>query len=378
MHLKNSIIMGLFEKNENNGICYLKKIIYEKLKKTLNKKSHKGKGYDDNLQNQPNAPKVSSLGVGASPMMSFMKNVLERIYDGLKKSLNNLKNILIIAIVIFGAVKLIPYILDKINSSDTRYTFAESSIFRSSPFIQKNNVISSLSYGQEVKYIEDKNAKWASVSYSNRDGYISSALLITRKEFLLLNSIFGGQEMDDTMALARKMIPEVSIRKALIEFYISKQYLGRMTQETAKEAGFDFAPNEDNQWIITKRTGKSKRVNVLHSDNNIVGIIIQNVATGKRKSLVFCNSGDNQYKCFYSEDAPQEGGIVSVRRMSDHDYKISYSSKSAVKELIKKDSSDVVIETNIPNSVKEQPEEKAPEKENGKNVIETKYGFRLA
>lgn len=23
--------MGLFEKNENNGICYLKKIIYEKL-----------------------------------------------------------------------------------------------------------------------------------------------------------------------------------------------------------------------------------------------------------------------------------------------------------------------------------------------------------
>lgn len=29
--------MGLFEKNENNGICYLKKIIYEKLKKTLNK-----------------------------------------------------------------------------------------------------------------------------------------------------------------------------------------------------------------------------------------------------------------------------------------------------------------------------------------------------
>ena len=46
-------------------------------------------------------------------------------------------------------------------------------------------------------------------------------------------------------------------------------------------------------------------------------------------------------------------------------------------ELIKKYSSDVVIETNIPNSVKEQPEEKAPEKENGKNVIETKYGFRL-
>lgn len=234
-----------------------------------------------------------------------------------------------------------------------------------------------MSYGQEVKYIEDKNAKWASVCYSNRDGYISSALLITRKEFLLLNSIFGGQEMDDTMALARKMIPEVSIRKALIEFYISKQYLGRMTQETAKEAGFDFAPNEDNQWIITKRTGKSKHVNVLHSDNNIVGIIIQNVATGKRKSLVFCNSGDNQYKCFYTEDAPQEGGIVSVRRMSDHDYKISYSSKSAVKELIKKYSSDVVIETNIPNSVKEQPEEKVPEKENEKNVIETKYGFRL-
>lgn len=43
--------MGLFEKNENNGICYLKIIIYEKLKKTLNKKSHTSKGDDDNLQN---------------------------------------------------------------------------------------------------------------------------------------------------------------------------------------------------------------------------------------------------------------------------------------------------------------------------------------
>mgnify|MGYP002711408719 FL=1 len=182
------------------------------------------------------------------------------------------------------------------DSSESRYTIAESSKFRSAPLINKNNEIGTFDYGQEVTFKKQKNEMWASISNSKQDGYISSILLMTKKEFMLFNSIFGGQEMNDTMAVARQMIPEIGLRRALIQFYISQKYLGRMSQETAKEAGFDFEPNNQNQWMILRTTGNSKRENVLHSANDIVGIIVQSPITGERKTLVFGKSNSGQYE----------------------------------------------------------------------------------
>lgn len=311
------------------------------------------------------------------------KNIIKkstRIRIG-KKS-RNWKKWLLIAFGIYMAFKLIPMIplmFAMFDSSESRYTIAESSKFRSAPFINKNNEIGTFDYGQEVTFKKQKNEMWASISNSKQDGYISSILLMTKKEFMLFNSIFGGQEMNDTMAVARQMIPEIGLRRALIQFYISQKYLGRMSQETAKEAGFDFEPNNQNQWMILRTTGNSKRENVLHSANDIVGIIVQSPITGERKTLVFGKSDSGQYECLYTENAPKDGGLASIHKISSSSFEISYGGKTATKSTSKRSSSKKKTKEKNKNINKEKQPESKPAKQDVKEekIDPSKGGFKF-
>ena len=185
--------------------------------------------------------------------------------------------------------------------------------------------------------------------------------------------------MNDTMAVARQMIPEIGVRRALIQFYISQKYLGRMSQETAKEAGFDFEPNNQNQWMILRTTGNSKRENVLHSANDIVGIIVQNPITGERKTLVFGKSDSGQYECLYTENAPKDGGLASIHKISSSSFEISYGGKIATKSTSKRSSSKKKTKEKNKNINKEKQPESKPAKQDVKEekVDPSKGGFKF-
>ena len=91
--------------------------------------------------------------------------------------------------------------------------------------------------------------------------------------------------------------------------------------------------------MILRTTGNSKRENVLHSANDIVGIIVQSPITGERKTLVFGKSDSGQYECLYTENAPKDGGLASIHKISSSSFEISYGGKTATKSTSKRSSS---------------------------------------
>ena len=64
-----------------------------------------------------------------------------------------------------------------------------------------------------------------------------------KKDFFLLNSIFGNQDSKETIITTK-------CRIALLNYFKEKQYIGKIDNQMRIDAGISIVPNSTNQWQV--------------------------------------------------------------------------------------------------------------------------------
>ena len=152
----------------------------------------------------------------------------------------------------------------------------------------------------------------------NLEGFVSSQYILGKKDFFLLNSLFGNQD-------SREVIATTKCRNALLDYFKTHGYIGAIDSQIKTEAGIDIIPNGENQWQVFCKPKAAKPNSVLfkrlyNSDSQFsdFAVIIKNIVSGDRKLLYFYFSDDETPHLYDEQDAPREGYIK--------DAFISYSS----------------------------------------------------
>lgn len=207
------------------------------------------------------------------------------------------------------------------------YTIADDAVLRSSRIKQiQENKIMILDYGTEL-ITYDYGATWAFVKTNNKEGYVASKLIFDKKNFYLLNCIFGDTE-------SKSVIETTRCRKALLTYYKKRRYMGKMDASLHKNI-FGYLQITKEVWQVFAK-GKNAKFNTVYfkklynkkSKFSDFAVIIKNISTNKRKLLIFTFSDTQESRLIYEVDAPDVGDIVSIvkrKRKRKPDYIIKYT-----------------------------------------------------
>lgn len=177
------------------------------------------------------------------------------------------------------------------------------------------NKLTSVPYGGElITYNTD--SEWAEVKYVLPDGsksakgYVASPYLLSKKDMYLLNSIFGDNDSREILATSK-------VRKALLNYYKDKGYVGKIDPELMQEVG--LSAGNDSQWQVFFPHGDQKPNEVVFkrlispdSKFTDMGLIIKNINSGERKFLYFYFDDDESPHFAGEMAAPRDGVLNDV------------------------------------------------------------------
>jgi len=206
----------------------------------------------------------------------------------------------------------LPWLKDK--NAPRYYTYANNAIFRSTNIAQVDyNKIMTLPYGSElITYTYNKD--WLYGKIGEKEGYVYTKLTLDKKDFYLLNSIFGDTESKAT-------VETIKCRNALLEHFKKKGYMGKMDTTIQREVFGQSQPQKEVWQVFSKakdinpNTVYFPRVYNPGSKYTDFAVIIKNINTGKRKLLIFTFSDTEEHKLIREEDAPDFGDIVSIKKV---------------------------------------------------------------
>jgi len=226
-----------------------------------------------------------------------------------------------LALLIFGVGGYLyydnVYLPEKIDREAPRYyTMANMVVLRSSRSSGADfNKIGSLPFGTELITYE-YDSEWAKVKVSSPnddgkklEGYVARPYIIGKKDFFLLNSLFGNQD-------SREVIVTTKCRIALLDYFKTHGYIGNMDNQIRAEAGISTSPNGDNQWQVFCKPKDAKPNSVLfkrlyNKDSQFTdfAVIINNITNGNRKLLYFYFDEDETPHLYTEQEAPREGYV---------------------------------------------------------------------
>lgn len=209
------------------------------------------------------------------------------------------------------------YLPEKIDREAPRYyTLADMVVLRSSQSSEADfNKICSLPFGTEL-ITYDYNSDWARVKVATPngdgkklEGFVARPYLLGKKDFFLLNSLFGNPD-------SREVITTTKCRIALLDYFKTHGYLGAMDNQIRTEAGISISSNGENEWQVFCKAKDAKPNSVLfkrlynkNSQFTDFAVIIKNIVNGDRKLLYFYFDEDETPHLFTEQDAPREGYI---------------------------------------------------------------------
>lgn len=175
------------------------------------------------------------------------------------------------------------YMPAKIDRESPRYyPFAERTFLRSSQVAGIDaNKLGTLQYGSEL-IVYNYSSDWAYVkSSSGKKGYVSSDFLMEKKDFYILNSIWGDSD-------SRAVISTSKCRRALLHFYKNNGLIGIMNPDVWDEAFpgdnlndydsgwqvFCMPKNRNTTMSITpelQTLNQNSRISVLSSETSTTG-----------------------------------------------------------------------------------------------------------
>lgn len=246
-----------------------------------------------------------------------------------KKPIRNLTKIVLIvvlavvAFIVFGTIYYYKvYLPAKIDREADRYFSFVNLNFRSSKDAGGDyNKIGSIPYGTELITYEH-DSEWSYVKYKNEEsksnkGYVSSAFLLNKEDFIRLNSIFGDIE-------SKGCIPTAKCRLAILNYFKEKGYIGKISSEVLKGILPSFTPTYENQWQIFCRDFKMKPNNVLYpqlynknSKFTDFAVIIKNINNEERRLLLFYFEDNETPHLYYEEPVYGNGYIVNISTKID-------------------------------------------------------------
>lgn len=203
-----------------------------------------------------------------------------------------------------------PYLRDK--NAPRYYTIAEDAVLRSSALSAEDNKIETLPYGTELIGYNSEGG-WQSVKRGDEAGFVATRLLAEKRDYFLLNSIFGNPEAKELIATSRA-------RRALLEYYKDSGIVGDMPGEVKKEVFGTSFPRND-VWMVYAKPADSPRNTVLYprvvkprAKHPDFAVLITKQAGGERKALLFSFSDEGDATLEEEQAAPKEGDLVSVSR----------------------------------------------------------------
>lgn len=213
--------------------------------------------------------------------------------------------LIIILISVGGYIYYKNYYLPiKIDREAPRYyTISNSTFLRSSQTTEVDyNKITSLAYGSElITYSCD--TEWYSVKFGNDTGYIYSDLVVDKQDFHILNSVFGNDE-------ARECIATAKCRKALLNYFKEKKYIGQISNTLYSEVFPNSSIDAKNQWQVFCKNKNDKPNSVYYSRLRNVNskftdfaVIITNIYTHERRLVIFYFDDDETPHLFYEGEA---------------------------------------------------------------------------
>jgi len=211
-----------------------------------------------------------------------------------------------------------PYLRDK--NAPRMYSYANSLALRSSPVGGANyNAIDNLLYGTEI-IIYSISGDWTECKANDKKGYVSTQFLLNKKEFQELNGILADAD-------TKEAIPTTKCRRALLNYFNTKGIMGKIDEKILKEI-YDTIPQKEIWQVFTKPKNSNPNnvayPKVVNPNKKFTDFacIIKNLATGKRRFLLFSFSDDEKETLQYEEDAPTEGYIQSI---SKYPFRVKYA-----------------------------------------------------
>jgi hypothetical protein len=205
-----------------------------------------------------------------------------------------------------------PYIKDK--NATRMYSFASSLALRSSPVSGVDyNAIGNILYGSEI-LVYSNSGEWSVCKANNTEGYTASKYLLSKQEFHILNGIFAD-------AVSRDAVATTKCKKALLDYFISKSYIGKIDEQLQLEI-FDSVLNREVWQLIAKNkdikpnTIAYPRVVSSSSKFTDFACIITNAQTSKRKFLLFSFDDLETAKLESEQDAPDTGDIEKITKLN--------------------------------------------------------------
>jgi hypothetical protein len=226
--------------------------------------------------------------------------------------------LLMVASAVFYFTWFKGYLEDK--NAIRMYTYANSLSLRSSPSAGSNyNALNNLLYGTEI-LIYSQTGDWAKCKANGNKGYVSTQYLLSKKEFQELNGIMADAD-------TRSAISTTKCRRALLNYFNTKGIIGKIDESIQKEI-YGAAQLKEVWQVFTKPKESKpntviypKVVNPLNKFTDFA-CIIRNIATGKRKFLLFSFNDEEKETLQLEEDAPDFGYIQSVSR---YPYSVTYA-----------------------------------------------------
>jgi hypothetical protein len=197
------------------------------------------------------------------------------------------------------------------------YAYATNTFLRSSQMAGvEYNVLAKVPYGGEL-LVYNNNSEWAEVKWNTTKGFISSQFILLKRDFYLLNSIWGDTE-------SKEIINTGKCRLALLNYFKSKGYYGQINEQIRQEVFGMESVMPDLVWQVFSKQTDSKtnttyfrRVTDKDSKFTDFAVIIRNVSSGQRKCLLFSFSEDETPHFEYEEDAPPTGDIFSIKAVNN-------------------------------------------------------------
>lgn len=203
-----------------------------------------------------------------------------------------------------------PYLRDK--NAPRYYTIAEDAVLRSSALSAEDNKLETLPYGTELIGYRSEGG-WQSVKRGDVEGFVATRLLAEKRDYYLLNSIFGNPEAKEVIATSRA-------RRALLEYYKEAGIVGDMPGEVKREVYGTSFPRND-VWMVYAKPADSPRNSVLYprvvkprAKHPDFAVLLTKQAGSERKALLFSFSDEGDATLEEEQAAPKEGDLVSVSR----------------------------------------------------------------
>ncbi|MDE5886019.1 MAG: hypothetical protein K2H46_00345 [Muribaculaceae bacterium] len=208
------------------------------------------------------------------------------------------------------------YIPEKIDREAPRtYPIVNLNLRSSKMSGSDYNKLTSVPYGGEL-ITYNMDGEWAEVKYVKPDGsestkgYAAAPYLVDKKDFYLLNSIFGDNDSREILATSK-------VRRALLDYFKEKGYVGKLPPELMNEVG--LSAGSGSQWQVFFPHGDKKPNEVVfkrlvRADSKFtdMALIIKNINSGERKLLYFYFDDDETPHFLGEMDAPMEGTLKDV------------------------------------------------------------------